>query len=142
MFFKRLLAVCLFVSVVFCAFSASAAQYHIHKNAPHKSYSKKLDAKGLITEYYTDFYGGEIIMKHTVSFLANGQININGYCTPHIKINTPDKGWNNTTKNDKGQTVVTCYYYSGKIKAVFTITNNGNGNYNVNYTPVIVDPNI
>ena len=142
MFLKKVIAVCIFVSIVFFSFSASAAQYHIHKNAPHKSFSKKLDEKGLITEYYTYFYGDEIIMKHTVSFLANGQININGGCTHHFKINTPNKGWNNTTKNSKGQTVVTCYYYQGKVKAVFTITNNGNGNYNINYAPEIVDPNI
>ncbi len=142
MILKRLFAVCIFISIIFCSFSVSAAQYHIHKNAPHKSFSKKLDSKGLITEYYTYFYGDEIIMKHTVSFLANGQININGNCTHNFKINTPNTGWNNTTKNDKGQTIVSCYYYQGKVKAVFTITNHGNGNMTVNYTPQIVDPNI
>ena len=141
MCYKKLLLVCFIFSLAFVGFSF-AQTYHVHKNAPHKSFSKKLDEKGLITEYYTYFYGDEIIMKHTVSFLANGQININGGCTTHFKTNTPDKGWNNTTKNSKGQTVVTCYYYQGKVKAVFTITNNGNGNYNINYTPEIVDPNI
>ena len=142
MFLKRLLAICVFISVAFCTYSACAAQYHVHKNTPHKSFSKKIDGKGLITEYYTYFYGDEIVMKHTVSFLANGQININGGCTVHFKANTPEKSWNNSSKNDKGQTIVTCYYYSGKIKAVFTITNQGNGNMQVNYVPQIVDPNI
>ena len=94
MILKRLFTVYLFIFIAFCAFSVSAAEYHVHKNAPHRSYSKKLDAKGLITEYYTHFYGDEIVMKHTVSFLANGQININGGCTVNYKTNTPDKGWN------------------------------------------------
>lgn len=141
MSYKKLLLVCFIFSFAFVGFSY-AQTYHVHKNAPHKSFSKKLDEKGLITEYYTYFYGDEIVIKHTVSFLANGQININGGCSVHFKANTPDKSWNNTSKNAKGQTVVTCYYYQGKIKAVFTITNNGNGNYNVNYSPEIVDPNI
>ncbi len=140
MFYKRIIALFVFMSLALSVFAAT--QYHVHKNAPHKSFSKNIDDKGLITEYYTYFYGDEIVMKHTVSFLANGQININGGCAIHFKANTPDKSWNNTSKNDKGQTIVTCYYYSGKIKAVFTITNKGNGNTTVNYVPSIVDPNI
>ena len=140
MLYKKLLAVCFFLSLALCAFSATP--YHIHKNAPHRSFSKKIDAQGLITDYYTYFYGDEMLMQHRVSFLANGQININGTCTAYFKTNTPDKGWNKTIKNDKGQTVVTCYYFQGKVRAVFTITNKGNGNMSVNYYGEIVDPNI
>ena len=46
MFLKRLLAICVFISVAFCTYSACAAQYHVHKNTPHKSFSKKIDEKG------------------------------------------------------------------------------------------------
>ena len=130
------------MSLAFTAFSVAQPRYHVHKNAPHRSYSNKIDSAGLITDYITYFYGDEIEMKHRVSFLANGQININGTCTANFRVNTPDKGWNNTSKNAKGQTIVTCYYFQGKIKAVFTITNRGNGNMTVNYAPSIVDPNI
>ena len=126
--YKKILFICFFISFAFLSFSFAQTQYHIHKNAPHRSFSNKIDAKGLITDYITYFYGDEIIMKHRVSFLANGQININGNCTTNFKVRTPDKGWNNTSKNGN-QTIVTCYYYQGKIKAAFTISNNGNGNF-------------
>ena len=141
MILKRLFTVYLFIFIAFCAFSVSAAEYHVHKNAPHRSYSKKLDAKGLITEYYTHFYGDEIVMKHTVSFLANGNVNVNGNIKANFKTNTPAKSWSNS-KQVNGQTIMDFYYFNGKIKATFTITPLNNGTTNVKYDCNVLDHNI
>lgn len=119
----------------------SKTEYHIHKNAPARSVTNKLDPQGLITEYITYFYGDEIEMKHTVSFLANGNINVNGNIKANFQTNTPAKSWSNSRKVN-GQTIMDFYYYNGKIKATFTFTPLGNGSTNVNYNTTVVDPNI
>lgn len=119
----------------------SKTEYHIHKNAPARSVTNKLDPQGLITEYITYFYGDEIEMKHTVSFLANGNINVNGNIKANFQTNTPAKSWSNSRKVN-GQTIMDFYYYNGKIKATFTFTPLGNGSTNVNYNTIVVDPNI
>ena len=94
-----------------------------------------------MTEYITYFYGDEIEMKHTVSFLANGNVNINGSCKANYNTNTPSKSWSNSRKAN-GQTIMDFYYFNGKIKATFTLTPLRNGITNVNYNTLVVDPNI
>ena len=119
----------------------SKNEYHIHKNAPARTVTNKLDPQGAMTEYITYFYGDEIEMKHTVSFLANGNVNINGTCKANFTTNTPSKSWSNS-RTVNGQTVMEFYYFNGKIKASFTLTPLRNGTTNVNYNTSVVDPNI
>ncbi|MBQ3644644.1 MAG: hypothetical protein II961_08615 [Candidatus Riflebacteria bacterium] len=119
----------------------SKTEYHIHKNAPARTITNKLDPQGSMTEYITYFYGDEIEMKHTVSFLANGNVNINGSCKANFTANTPSKSWSNSKKVN-GQTIMEFYYFNGKIKASFTLTPLRNGATNVNYNTLVVDPNI
>ena len=119
----------------------SKTEYHIHKNAPARTLTNKLDPQGSMTEYITYFYGDEIEMKHTVSFLANGNVNINGSCKANFTANTPSKSWSNSKKVN-GQTVMEFYYFNGKIKASFTLTPLRNGATNVTYNTLVVDPNI
>ena len=119
----------------------SKTEYHIHKNAPARTLTNKLDPQGSMTEYITYFYGDEIEMKHTVSFLANGNVNINGSCKANFTANTPSKSWSNSKKVN-GQTIMEFYYFNGKIKASFTLTPLRNGATNVTYNTLVVDPNI
>ena len=119
----------------------SKTEYHIHKNAPARTFTNKLDPQGTMTEYITYFYGDEIEMKHTVSFLANGNVNINGSCKANFTANTPSKSWSNSKKVN-GQTIMEFYYFNGKIKASFTLTPLRNGATNVTYNTLVVDPNI
>ncbi|MBP5469111.1 MAG: hypothetical protein J6Z11_07700, partial [Candidatus Riflebacteria bacterium] len=119
----------------------SKTDYHIHKNAPARTFTNKLDPQGAMTEYITYFYGDEIEMKHTVSFLANGSVNINGSCKANFTANTPSKSWSNSKKVN-GQTIMEFYYFNGKIKASFTLTPLRNGTTNVTYNTLVVDPNI
>lgn len=119
----------------------SKTEYHIHKNAPARTITNKLDPQGTMTEYITYFYGDEIEMKHTVSFLANGNVNINGSCKANFTANTPSKSWSNSKKVN-GQTIMEFYYFNGKIKASFTLTPLRNGATNVTYNTLVVDPNI
>ncbi|MBR4570922.1 MAG: hypothetical protein IKO19_09725 [Candidatus Riflebacteria bacterium] len=119
----------------------SKTEYHIHKNAPARTLTNKLDPQGAMTEYITYFYGDEIEMKHTVSFLANGNVNINGSCKANYTTNTPSKSWSNSKKVN-GQTIMEFYYFNGKIKASFTLTPLRNGATNVTYNTLVVDPNI
>ncbi len=119
----------------------SKTDYHIHKNAPARTITNKLDPQGTMTEYITYFYGDEIEMKHTVAFLANGSVNINGSCKANFTTNTPSKSWSNSKKVN-GQTIMEFYYFNGKIKASFTLIPLRNGATNVNYNTHVVDPNI
>ena len=119
----------------------SKTEYHIHKNAPARTLTNKLDPQGSMTEYITYFYGDEIEMKHTVSFLANGNVNINGSCKANYTTNTPSKSWSNSKKVN-GQTIMEFYYFNGKIKASFTLTPLRNGATNVTYNTLVLDPNI
>ena len=119
----------------------SKSDFHVHKNAPARSVTNKLDPQGLMTEYITYFYGDEIEMRHTVSFLANGSVNVNGNIKANYQTNTPAKSWSNSRKVN-GQTIMDFYYYNGKIKATFTLTPLSNGSTNVNYYTTVVDPNI
>ena len=119
----------------------SKTEYHIHKNAPARTVTNKLDPQGLMTEYITYFYGDEIEMKHTVSFLANGSVNVNGNIKANFQTNTPAKSWSNS-RNVNGQTIMDFYYYNGKIKATFTLTPLRNGTTNIGYNCNVLDPNI
>ncbi len=86
----------------------SKTEYHIHKNAPPRTVTNKLDPQGAMTEYITYFYGDEIELKHTVAFLANGNVNINGTCKANFTTNTPNKSWSNSRKAN-GQTIMEFY---------------------------------
>ena len=119
----------------------SKTEYHVHKNAPHRTDIKKLDPQGSVQEYITYLFGDEIILKHTLSFFPNGTYRIDANYSANYKTINPANVVSKTTQH--GNVYVTEFTaYGGKIIYTFTLTAQGNNFWRIDYKWKMTDPNL